>query len=84
MKADVELILTHDGDKWIGQNEQMVASGKTFSELDEEVKRALQKAGSYAAGDRFTVFMGFDFETIPRWLRQYHTHYFNRYVTLVL
>lgn len=84
MKADVELILTHDGDKWIGQNDQMVASGKTFGELDEEVIRSLRKTGNYTTGAQLTVFMGFDFDTIPRWLRQYHSHYFNRYVSLVL
>ncbi|HEC12350.1 MAG TPA: hypothetical protein ENI80_03730 [Acidiferrobacteraceae bacterium] len=84
MKADVELKLTHDGNKWIGQNEQIVASGESLNDLDEEVKCALQKSGSYAAGAQLTVFMGFDFETFPRWLRQYHNHYFNRCVSLVL
>lgn len=84
MKADVELILTHDGDKWIGQNDQMVASGKTFGELDEEVIRSLRKIGNYTTGAQLTVFMGFDFDTFPQWLRQYHSHYFNRYVSLVL
>lgn len=84
MKTDVDLILTHDGDKWIVQNEQMVASGETLNDLDEDVIRALQKSGNYAAGAQLTVFMGFDFDTIPQWLRQYHNHYFNRCVSLVL
>lgn len=84
MKADVELDLVHDGERWIGRNGALTASGATFWELDDDLRRALRDAGEYPEGSRVTVFMGFDYDTIPTWLRQYAAHYFNRYVAIDL
>lgn len=84
MKADVELRLTHDGHDWIGENPDVHARGETLHELDENVRSILLQSGKYQAGRRLMVFMGFDFETIPTWLRQYHNHYFNRYIEVQL
>ncbi len=84
MKADVELDLVHDGDRWICSNDSVVAQGDTMLELDQDIQRVLREGGNYAQGSQVRVFMGFDFDTIPTWLRQYHTHYFNRTVTLDL
>jgi hypothetical protein len=55
-----------------------------MSELDEDLKRGLRESGDYAPGTALHVFMGFDYDTIPTWLRQYHTHYFNRTVLVSL
>ncbi len=84
MKADVELTLVHDGKQWIGRNNSLHARGETLSALDDDVKRALRECGDHPAGARLTVFMGFDFDTIPVWLRQYHNHYFNRFISVEL
>ncbi len=84
MKADVELSLIHDGAQWVGYNGALAARGDTLEALDHDVRRALQTTGDYPAGTKVTVFMAFDFETIPIWLRQYHAHYFNRYVAIDL
>jgi hypothetical protein len=84
MKADIEMSLCHDGDLWVCHNEAMQAKGSTLLDLDREIQRALQESGEYLKGSRVRVFMGFDFDTIPTWLRQYHTHYFNRTVTVEL
>ncbi|MFV2005592.1 MAG: DUF5395 family protein [Gammaproteobacteria bacterium] len=82
MKADLELKLVHDGKDWVVSNDKIFARGVSLSELDDDVKRALRESGDYPEGERLVVFMGFDFETFPTWLRQYHTHYFNRLVTI--
>lgn len=81
-KPDIELHLTHDGDKWIAWNERLRAKGESLPDLDADVGRVLREAGVYPAGGRPTVFMGFDFDAIPTWLRQYHAHYFNRVVSI--
>jgi hypothetical protein len=83
-KADVDLVLVHDGRHWIGSGDAFAARGESLADLDEAVCRELRASGDYARGARVTVFMGFDFDTIPTWLRQYHNHYFNRYITLEL
>ncbi len=82
MKANLELKLVHDGKDWVVSNDSITAKGVSLSALDDDVKRALRQSGNYPEGTRLIVFMGFDFETFPTWLRQYHTHYFNRLVTI--
>jgi len=84
MKADIELSLMHDGEFWVGSNDTLEVKGVTISDLDEELKRGLRGSGDYTPGTTINVFMGFDFDTIPTWLRQYHSHYFNRTISLEL
>ncbi|UCE88654.1 MAG: DUF5395 domain-containing protein [Pseudomonadota bacterium] len=84
MKADLEMNLIHDGRDWIVRSEKLEARGENFADLDEDLKRTLRDSGDYPQGSHLTVFMGFDFDTIPTWLRQYHTHYFNRFVAVDL
>ncbi|WP_455374870.1 DUF5395 family protein [Kaarinaea lacus] len=80
MRADVELKLIHNGSEWIVTNDSFKASGKTFEALDTNLIVALRDSGEYEKGSRVSVFMGYDFDTFPTWLRQYHSHYFNRLV----
>lgn len=82
MQADVELTLSHDGQDWIASNGDLVARGETLSDLDADVERALRERDPSARHQRITIFMGFDFSLFPTWLRQYHAHYFNRYLTI--
>ena len=84
MKADIELSLVHDGDVWIGSNNSLVVKGTTLSELDRELERGLRESGDYTLGTCINVFMGYDFDTFPTWLRQYHSHYFNRVLSVTL
>ena len=84
MKVDIELSLVHDGKYWVGRNNSLEVKGVTMSELDEELKRSLRESGDYTPGACINVFMGFDFDTFPTWLRQYHTHYFNRTLSVNL
>lgn len=78
MKFDIELSLIHDGEFWIGHNDTLEVKGSTISELDDELTRGLRESGDYSPGTCVNVFMGYDFDTFPTWLRQYHAHYFNR------
>ena len=84
MKADVDVRLIHDGTNWIARNDTIEASGYTLHELDENLAHVLRRSGDFPEAAKITVFMGFDYDTIPTWLRQYHTHYFNRYIALNL
>jgi len=82
MKADFITSLVHDGEQWIASNETLTARGRTFSDLVDDMRRALLEHNQVEEGTTVTVFMGFDFSTIPVWIRQYGSHYFNRYVTI--
>ncbi|WP_455206737.1 DUF5395 family protein [Kaarinaea lacus] len=78
------LKLIHDGDEWIVSNESLKVCGESFEALDTNLIHALRDSGEFAQGTKLTVFMGYDFDTFPTWLRQYHTHYFNRLLKLEL
>ena len=80
MKADLDIRLEHDGEQWLGHGLQLPARGETLMDLDAHVGQLLRASGDFPPGSRVTVFMGYDFDTFPTWLRQYHNHYFNRYV----
>lgn len=84
MKADVEFELIHDGKQWVVNSDHMQAAGETLNALDEDVRRVLLESGDFPQGARVRVFMGFDFDTFPTRLRQYHDHYFNRLVDVDL
>jgi len=79
MKSDIDLVIVHDGEKWIARNDEVQAVGRTLPELDADLVRSLRRAGGFR-GRLLTVFMGFDFATLPTWVRQYASHYFNRVV----
>jgi hypothetical protein len=84
MKVDLEVSLIHDGDQWIARHLFLEARGRTLSELDQDLTRCLRESGDFPASSEVSVFMGFDYDTIPTWLRQYAYHYFNRYIRLHL
>ncbi len=84
MKADLELNLIHDGEQWVGRHADFTVAAPDLFLLEEKVRQALVGSGRYPGGSRVTVFMGYDFDSFPVWLRQYHSHYFNRFVSFTL
>jgi len=82
LPADLELTLRHDGRYWQARGADRVLRAAELAELDRELLQLLRSSGRYRAGQRVTVHMGFDRDTLPRWLHQYAAHYFNRTVTL--
>ncbi len=79
MKSDIDLVITHDGEKWNAGDGNIIARGRDLPELDADLAEALRRAG-YSSGSRLKVFMGFDMSGLPEWTRQYAPHYFNRLV----
>lgn len=81
-KPDLEIALRHDGQRWTGQAGALRVSGHTLSELEARLQDRLRQR--YPPHARITVFMEFDNETMPLWLRQHMAHYFNRLITFDL
>ena len=75
---EINLVISHNGKEWIAENEGIIFSGKTLNELDDHIKQKLLKTGYKKA----IVNMFFDSQTIPVWIRQYASHYFNRTIFL--
>ncbi len=85
MKCDLELVLTHDGRNWRGHVEELDihVKGESLGALDAALMSRLAALPRFA-GRRVCVAMRFDNTTIPTWIRQYASHYFNRLVELDL
>ena len=74
------LILTLRFDReWIAENSVISVKGNSLEDLDRKLKYELKKVG-YSG--KIEVLMRFDYSTIPRWMRQFHPHYFNRRVVI--
>ncbi len=78
----VEMVLNHDGRNWIVSNHDITLSAPSMNELDRKVEDAF---GRELEGEQsLDVFMSFDNEVIPMWIRPYMNHYFNRILELPL
>lgn len=78
MQETINLVITHNGDEWIAENEGIIFIGKTLNDLDDHIKQQSLKTGH----KKIIVNMFFDSQTIPTWIRQYASHYFNRTIFL--
>ncbi len=71
----LELILSHDGNHWHARGPGIDLKAGSLSGLDEQLKNHLDASRGPA-----DVRMCFDCNALPRWMRQYGSHYFNRLV----
>jgi hypothetical protein len=78
----LNLRLSHDGERWLGRASAIEVSASTLSELDVELIDQIRVRRIFAPGTELQVQMRYDFASFPSWLRQYHSHYFNRRVRL--
>lgn len=78
MHADLEVTLAHDGCNWVATHQLFECSADTLEEVEQQISSIIRNTLKFKDQQLVKVFMGFDFDTIPIWLRQYHTHYFNR------
>ena len=78
MRADLEVTLAHDGCRWIAIHQLFEFSANTLDEIEKQITLFVQNTANFKDQRIVKVFIGYDFDTIPTWLRQYHTHYFNR------
>ena len=76
------MVLDHDGSNWLASNGQVHLSAPTLDALDRKVEAALKP--ELAREQSLRVFMTFNNEVIPMWIRPYMNHYFNRILELPL
>ncbi len=76
----LDMTLTHDGKNWIASNKTIKLAASSLGELDRKIENALRD--EFVDNKRLNVFMAFDNEAIPMWIRPYMNHYFNRILVL--
>ncbi len=78
----LEMVLDHDGRNWIVSGNSMRITAQSLDGLDKKLEKALETR--LQGGKKLSVFMSFNNEVIPMWIRPYMNHYFNRILELPL
>jgi len=78
----IDMVLSHDGVSWTATDKNIHLAAGTLPELDRMISASLQD--ELAEHGSLDVFMAFDNEVIPHWIRPYMNHYFNRILELPL
>ena len=76
----MDFVIYHNGKDWCLKNEHFFFSSPTIDGLDQELSIAMRNSGLIKKGECQKIFMAFDNSTIPRVIRQYANHYFNRII----
>jgi len=80
MIQPVECHINFSESQWICTNDQVHIIADSLEEIDELLKKELQKIYN---NKEIVVNMYFDFDRFPTWMRQYMPHYFNRRITFM-
>jgi len=73
----IELVLSHDGRSWRADGLAAPIRGDDLRTLETRIRRRILAGTRPHATGPLRVVFRFDMESIPRWLWQYHPHYFN-------
>ena len=75
--GQLELSLSHNGKTWVTDVLGNSLCGEELHNLEDRIINAIQNDPQYRVGETINVLLYFDMDTIPGWLHQYHSHYFN-------
>ncbi len=72
-----EFVLSFEGGRWLAASGGVAVDGKDLPELEASLARAFRSIPALAARLPARVRLRFDYDSLPRWMRQYQAHYFN-------
>ncbi len=75
---EIELKLFHDGKFWFAKNASIKFKAVELFELEKKIEKNFSDYSQKNQIMQLKVFLRYDFDNFPKWLHQYHTHYFNR------
>lgn len=73
----LEFSLTHNGNVWCAQDSETKYYGKDLFTLEENINSLIKIDSRFKNKDIINVILRFNMDNLPRWLHQYHCHYFN-------
>lgn len=72
-----EFVLSFEGGRWLAASGGVAVDGADLPELEASLARAFRSIPALAARLPARVQLRFDYDSLPRWMRQYQAHYFN-------
>ncbi len=82
MIPEIEIPLAFDGTQWIATIGECSIHASELNQLEERISEAVRQITLYATHPTVIVCLGFDIDSLPPWLRQFHAHYFNYQLTV--
>ncbi len=83
MQKELELTLSHNGQHWLTDTFDAQLYGKDLAALEDQISAAVQINPRFDKEELIKVQLRFDMDVIPKWLHQYHSHYFNYSFTVI-
>ncbi|MEC9205854.1 MAG: DUF5395 family protein [Pseudomonadota bacterium] len=77
-EQEIELQLSHNGEYWLAKSPFLNLQASTLSELENKIKKFCTSLIHKREKTSLKVHMRYNFDDFPKWLHQYHSHYFNR------
>ncbi len=77
MRRQLELILSHDGLRWLTDDMGSQLCGEDLHHLEDEIGNAIRTDPRFTNNESIDVKLLFDMNNLPRWIHQYQSHYFN-------
>ena len=75
---NTELQITHIKKYWHAENNFLKLKAKELYDLEYKIETRLPNLFTNKKIKEIKVKMLYNFSTFPKWLHQYHSHYFNR------
>ena len=82
MIPELEIPLSFDGNQWIAALGENSIQAPELNQLQDAISKAVRQMPCYATHTAVPVWLMFDYDALPAWFRQYHTHYFNYRLTV--
>lgn len=82
MYVDIKIILSFDGGQWFVDLDDCRVGACELRDLENRIAEILRQKPCYANRKSVLVGVSFDYDSIPAWLRQYQSHYFNYLLTV--
>jgi len=80
-KQEIELQLSHNGKYWLAKSSLLNLQALTLLELENKIKKSCIHFTQKKKKTSLKVYMRYNFDSFPKWLHQYHSHYFNYVLT---
>lgn len=79
---ETEVTLAFADNRWIALHENHCYRADSLAGLERKIEQHIRQSPRFNHCKEVHVCMRFDYDSMPVWLRQYHSHYFNRIFTV--
>lgn len=77
MVPEIDIPLSFDGTHWVAGFNENLFRASDLTQLEKDISEAIRHIPGYTDKPIVNIRLVFDNDSLPGWLRQYHTHYFN-------